>query len=179
MVNFLRGAGEAPPTACDCPPHGVLYTAADANGDCVFNGLDIVYLVNYFKGFGSAPAGCPDCPPGSPAFRHHDIRGDCLGGMSAVQDSGYMVLEVIGNDLHIHHMEAIYQCCLEYFVEYQIAGVDITAIEHDTGPPCDCICRFNLESILYDLQVGSYSIRLIGIYGDTVGVDTISIGDSR
>jgi photosystem II stability/assembly factor-like uncharacterized protein len=62
MVAYLKGIGNAPPDSCDCPPHGVIYTAADANGNCQFNGIDVTFCVNYFKGFGTAPTPCPDCP---------------------------------------------------------------------------------------------------------------------
>ncbi len=33
----------------------ISYQAGDANGDCVTNGLDVIYLVNYLKGIGNAP----------------------------------------------------------------------------------------------------------------------------
>jgi hypothetical protein len=60
-VIYFKG-GSPPPTACDCPPHGVIYAAGDVNGNCVFNGIDVTYFVTYLKG-GSALIECPDCPP--------------------------------------------------------------------------------------------------------------------
>jgi hypothetical protein len=62
-VNYLKGFGPLPPDSCDCPPHGVISSAADANGNCQFNGVDVTYSVNYLKGLGPAPLPCPDCPP--------------------------------------------------------------------------------------------------------------------
>ncbi|MCD6161594.1 MAG: hypothetical protein J7K40_04165, partial [candidate division Zixibacteria bacterium] len=49
-----------PPDSCMCPDE-YLYHAAGANGNCVFIGSDITYLLNYFRG-GSAPVFCQDCP---------------------------------------------------------------------------------------------------------------------
>jgi hypothetical protein len=63
MVNYLKGIGPVPPDTCNCPPNGLIYSAADANGNCVFNGIDVTYLVNYLKGLGPEPQACPDCPP--------------------------------------------------------------------------------------------------------------------
>jgi hypothetical protein len=109
---------------------------------------------------------------------HLDIRGDCLNILSSAQsDSGYMILEVRGNDLHIHHMNAYYNCCIAYAVNYHIDNLDITATEIDTASSlCYCDCYFNLESILYDLSQGLYNVALIGIFGDTVGIDTVTVG---
>ncbi|UCC80778.1 MAG: hypothetical protein JSW64_05315 [Candidatus Zixiibacteriota bacterium] len=108
---------------------------------------------------------------------HQDIQSECLDHPDTPDPAfGYMVLEAHGNDLHIHHINAHYQCCLLYTVEYFIDNFDITASESDTGAPCDCYCYFNLKSIVYDLKSGLYSVALIGIRGDTVGIDTITVG---
>jgi hypothetical protein len=88
----------------------------------------------------------------------------------------YMVLEAQGKDLRIHHINAYYQCCIFYTVEYAIDNFDITAAESDSGPLCDCLCYFNLKSTVYDLKSGLYNVTLIGIRGDTVGIDTITVG---
>jgi hypothetical protein len=89
--------------------------------------------------------------------------------------NGYMYAEAEGNDLHIHHMNAYYNCCIGYQVNYQISEFEITAVEADTGTPCYCLCYFNFESILYDLEDGNYLVRLIGLEGDTVGVEYVTI----
>jgi len=116
--------------------------------------------------------------PDNNGIVHLDIRGDCMNVLSSYEtDSGYMVLEVEGNDLHIQHMDAYYNCCIAYAVNYQIENFNITASESDTAAShCLCDCYFNLNSILYDLDDGLYNVALIGIYGDSVGVDTIRVG---
>jgi hypothetical protein len=40
---------------------GGITRSADSNGDCVFNGIDVIFSVNYLKGIGPAPRRCPDC----------------------------------------------------------------------------------------------------------------------
>lgn len=115
--------------------------------------------------------------PNSNGIVHIDNRGDCLSLLSSTEtDSGYMVLEVDGNDLKIRHMGAYYQCCLLYTVDYTIDNYDLTAVESDTGQLCDCYCYFNLESDVYGLKGGLYYVTLMGIFGDIVGVDTITVG---
>jgi hypothetical protein len=176
-IRYFKGIGAPPPDSCwNDSTSSWLYSGGDANGNCTFTGSDVTFLVAFFKGHNPEILWCPQTPPLSPGYEHEEIRGDCIGELTADEDSSYMVLEMIGNDLHIHHMNAFYQCCLDYFVEYLIADYDITAVEHDLGEYCWCYCFFNLESILYNLREGFYTVCLIGIYGDTVGVDTVTVG---
>jgi len=176
LVNYFRGSGDSPPNACWYDSSGDrLYSAADVNGDCQAIGSDVTFMVNYFRGDQPEILYCPQTPP-IVLFDHTEIRGECLGELTADVDSGYMEIEVVDNDLHIHHIDAYYQCCLEYYVGYEFDGNVITATEFDIGELCDCYCPFNLESILYDLNPGTYTIRLIGISGGLIGEDTFTIG---
>ncbi|MCP4633788.1 MAG: hypothetical protein GY855_12750 [candidate division Zixibacteria bacterium] len=110
-------------------------------------------------------------------YDHEEFRGDCLSEtFSTTEDSNYMYVEVIENDLHVHHMYAYYQCCLGYRVLYSLpAPNSITGREIDVGGLCDCYCDFNLESVIYDLDDGEYIVTLIGIELDTIGVDTVTV----
>jgi hypothetical protein len=108
------------------------------------------------------------------------VPAACLPGSSEPPGTdggseGHMYVEVIDGALHVHHVGASYQCCLEYAVEFEVVGNQITATEYDHGQPCDCICPFDLESVLYYLSPGEYVVTLIGIYGETIGVDTALI----
>jgi hypothetical protein len=160
LINYIFRAGSAPENQ----------SAADVNNDCDINLGDAVMIINYV--FRENPStlslGCV----------HQDIMGDCSQHDPPRDDSSYMMLEVLGNDLHILHMNAYYQCCLLYCVEYTINGFDITARETDTNELCDCYCRFDLESILFDLADGDYNVTLIGIPGDTVGIGSITVNSA-
>ena len=126
---------------------------------------------------GCSRKGPGDASSESTGYSHEEIRGDCLDNWllgGEVEDS--LILEVHGRDLHIIHDDAYYQCCLEYLVEYEFDGFNITASEFDTGSFCYCYCFFDLRSILYDLDEGLYVVTLIGIEGDTVGVDSAFVG---
>ena len=171
-VSFFKG-GSVPPYRILCPGHDSLYAAGDVNGNCLFNGVDITYMVRAYM-LGRPLRWCVDCPPIS-GLRHEEIRGECQPDI-ALDDSSYMVLEAIGNDLHIHHMDVIHQCCLEYNVEYFMRNYYITAMERDTGPLCDCICPFDLESVVYDLNPAMYYVTLINFDNEIVGVDSAYVG---
>ena len=169
--------------------------AVDLDGQPGINVADLTYLVSFLF-TGGPPPGCTqwshtelfgDCfggdmePPGEPTAPF-SLSSDCLEmGRAANDSTEYMWAELIGDDLHIHHINAYYQCCLEYAVTFEVDGYAITAFEADTGELCDCYCYFDLEAVLPDLLISTpceYVVTLIGIEGDTVGVDTLIISDS-
>jgi hypothetical protein len=157
IINYVFVSGQLP----------VDMHVADLNGDCTVNVSDAVRLVNYIFLEGGGPL-TNDCT-------HLEKTGNCLDRDFEV-DSGYVYIEVLGNDLHIHHMDAYYQCCLELFIEYSFEGSTITAQEIDTGDLCDCICYFDsLRSVYYDLDDGSYTVIVLGIWGDTMAVEEIVV----
>jgi hypothetical protein len=55
---------------------GCSYTIGDANGNNVFNGLDVTYSVGYFKGGPPPPYSC-DCPPHGVFYVSGDVNGSC------------------------------------------------------------------------------------------------------
>jgi len=183
LVDFLFRGGPPPPKVEE----------ANVDGSNGINVADVTYLIDFLFRGGADPV-CPPCHEEisggcvrdsqvqkDSGYINEEITGECIGYPMPGDDSGYMFVELIGDDLHVHHINAYYQCCLEYYVTYDIEGYYITAFESDTGQQCDCMCYFNLESILYDLQIMEpceYVVTLIGIYGDTVGIDTLTISDS-
>lgn len=161
LIGYIFGGGQ--------PPEN--FSAADVNNDCVTNIADVVDLLEYIF--------VPNQGPLTLGCQHQEKNSGCLSSPVESADdpgNGYMVLNVMGNDLHIYHIDAYYQCCLGYAVDYRIDGFEITATESDTGDLCDCYCLFTLESVLYDLEDGEYAVCLIGIDDDTVGIETIIIG---
>jgi hypothetical protein len=108
------------------------------------------------------------------------IAGDTVG-VDTIPRIGTMEIEVTGHDLHISHHNAVMNCCPMYYVEYTVTENTITAIENDSLYGCHCLCLFDLESTLYGLSPGEYTVRLIGgqmtpFEGDTVGVATAKVG---
>ncbi len=161
LINYEFKAGPPPYRMSD----------ADFNGDGQVNILDMVRMIlSKFK----CPDGkCMSIPPLCPPYTNTEINSGCLQGKDEGED--YMTVEVVGNDLHIYHSDAFYQCCLVYEVDYLFPAGKITAFEYDRGDLCDCYCPFNLESILDDVASGTYEVMLIGIEGDTVGVETVVV----
>jgi hypothetical protein len=53
------------------------YCPGDANGNGVFNAIDIIYSVNYLKGIGSPPPDLINCPPHGLVCAAADANGNC------------------------------------------------------------------------------------------------------
>ena len=79
LWGFADGLTQVIPVAT----YGCLYFSpcnavpGDANGDSVFNAVDLVYSVNYFKGSGNPPASW-DCPGHGSVFVGGDANGNCV-----------------------------------------------------------------------------------------------------
>jgi hypothetical protein len=160
IINYIFTGG----------PEPVNFSAADVINDCAINISDAVRIIGYVFD--------PEIDHLDKGCAHIETTGICMD-YTQDNDSGYIVIEVVGSDLHIHHMDAYYNCGLEYNIDYNFAGNDITATEFDTGPPADCYCHFDhLKSVYYDLENGEYTVTVIGIESDTLVVEIIMVDDS-
>ncbi len=159
LISFLYLSG--PPPADPA--------MVDVNGSGDLNIFDITYIIAYIYLDGPAPV----CQ----GNLHEEFQSGCIAYGPAKDDSDYVYFEVLGNDLHIHHINAYYNCGLAYVVDYAVGDFCIYAMESDTGEPADCICYFNLESVLYDLEDGEYNVTFVGIYGDTLKTGTIVVDE--
>jgi len=132
---------------------------------------------------------------GLPAGGHDDfvvtligVYGDTIGvdTIPVAPDNGTLQLEVVGNDLHVRHLNAIANCCPAFFFDSYVEPGMITVIEWDSLFLCDCICRFDLESVVSGLDPGQYTVTVLGVcnypYGaecDTVGVGSVVVSPAR
>ena len=179
MVDYLfRGNPDQP-----------YFRPADVDGVEGVTVSDLTYIVDFLFRTGSPPAcnwlpvtdvgdGCLNQPSPKQNFEPVSaLSSGCLTQVTA-DSSESMLVELIGNELHVYHLNAYYQCCLGYQADFKIEGYDIVVQESDTADPCYCMCYFTLEAVmpgLYDLPAGYYTVTLIDVTGDTVGTDTLSI----
>ena len=118
-------------------------------------------------------------------------RSECMDGAVPADsnDDEYpegLEIEVDGSTLHIHHANAMHNCCTDYlYTSYELAAQLLTVTEFEiTSEPCRCTCPFDVDSSLYGLADGSYTLRyemederLVGeipftIPGNSVRVET-------
>ncbi len=83
-------------------------------------------------------------------------QSECLGDPSDREDQ--IEVEVRNCVLHIFHRNVVINCCLEYVTDVKVEGSTIEVREIDKGPPCDCICPFDLETTIEGLEMGRYTV---------------------
>jgi hypothetical protein len=86
-----------------------------------------------------------------------------------------MTMEQTGDDLLIHLAEWELNCCLEMAVEAILDGDAVKVYLTDHGPPCDCICGFDVDVIVTGLLDGTYDV-VVFFDGGAVANGTIEVG---
>lgn len=84
-------------------------------------------------------------------------QSECLGSPDNRKDR--IEVEVKDCVLYIYHKEVVINCCLEYTPKVEMQGTLLRVTEIDSGPPCDCICPFDLEIAIEGLEPGTYAIH--------------------
>jgi uncharacterized repeat protein (TIGR01451 family) len=70
---------------------GCSYQSGDANGNGIFNGIDISYMVNYLKGIGPVPPDSCNCLPHGMIYSAADANGNCVfNGLDVIYSVNYL-----------------------------------------------------------------------------------------
>ncbi len=85
-------------------------------------------------------------------------QSECIGQVTG--NPGEVLLEVEDCTLVLRHLKADLNCCLEYQVGVELDGASVEIVEKDAGPPCDCICPFDLEARIDGLAPGFYTVTV-------------------
>lgn len=62
--------------------------------------------------------------------------------------------------IFVTHMNAYTNCCIELEVEVGVEDNVVNFYEADVGPPCDCICCFNLRFDANGFAAGRHIVRV-------------------
>lgn len=162
LISFLYKGGPAP---------GLL-RIADVNNSGVVNLLDITYLLNFLYKGGPDPD-CPSDPGGPTGTKVWDsgcktFLGD-RGTDSIPTDQECIVYSYDGESvLQFTHVNAGFNCCPSAVIgEIVIDGNVIMIFEDenfDTLGPCACLCLFDVEYEITNLEPGEYTFEVYGLY---------------
>ena len=98
--------------------------------------------------------------------------------------SNFDVIKYIyqNNTLHLKHINTAFNCCPDSVGGYISIDENIIEInEFELGPVCDCICLFDVEYQISNLDEDKINLNVIQLYlGDETKVHniTISLADS-
>ena len=79
------------------------------------------------------------------------------------------------NTLWITHNNAYYNCCAQYEVNILTTPNGFDLLEYESGPICWCKCYFDITTIIYNIQPGTYLIRVFSPGGYLVDSIWITI----
>jgi hypothetical protein len=71
----------------------------------------------------------------------------------------------VGSTLGLKHINAAFNCCPgDITADITVAGGVITIVEHEADSMCDCICLYDVEYEITNLEPAAYIVRVIGLY---------------
>ena len=73
-----------------------------------------------------------------------------------------IIAKVEGNNIHITHLNATYNCCPdEIKVTLSAEGNSLKLVEKEIlTTPCDCLCCYNVEAEIAGLMPGGYTVEV-------------------
>ena len=83
-------------------------------------------------------------------------------------DEEYCEITVNKYNLHVHHNDALFNCCIdEIDCVVIIEGNLIQIFEHEIFThPCYCMCYFGANTHIYHLKPGEYNIEVWQVWND-------------
>jgi len=163
IINYLYKGGQAP----------AFLNLADVNYSGTINILDATCIISFLYKGGQSP----NCPPGisgDPEIVYGENSGcksfEGLKSEEAVppdQDCISYSYDGIGGTLDFTHINAGFNCC-PGVISAAIDIVDDTIIvteseNYDEFGPCYCLCLYDVEYYIINLQPGEYTVKIIGL----------------
>lgn len=90
----------------------------------------------------------------------YNVQG-CLGSTTTIDD--LIDISAEGNDIVVHHHNAIYNCCATITVDFVDERPLLKLIERETYPwgyACPCICPYDISARIPNLPSGDYQVEI-------------------
>ncbi|MGB2987485.1 MAG: hypothetical protein WBE26_16600, partial [Phycisphaerae bacterium] len=133
--------------------------------DRLVNFVDVSYDVDAFRGLPYPFDGPDECPEPGPQIGEYSNSG-CLPQRAGDEyepciEDDEIELAVEPGTLHVLHRNATYNCCIEEIaVSLSVEGSVLKLTEEEIleGGGCDCMCCYNLEASVVNLEPGEYTV---------------------
>jgi len=144
---------------------------ADVTGDWDVEMDDLLEFVTYWLTGGG-------CEPG---MSYQVDQCDMEVALEGEGDGSELRFSVTVEGDYIHFEDMINANCCKDEIELQMTVkgdlITIHEIEH-TSSPCDCLCDYPTTATLGPFDEGEYLLEVIDVYGESLGVVSVVIGES-
>jgi hypothetical protein len=123
-----------------------------------------------------AQAGMKKAEPKEPV--NHLVIGDCKDAPTH-PDPNTVIITVSGHNVTVVHADAFYNCCFEITTTVVQVGEVIDIYEHTSGLPCYCLCYFDVNTTLYGLDAGTYTISVYDADGEYAGGGSATVEEGK
>ncbi|NIM99357.1 MAG: hypothetical protein GTO24_15165 [candidate division Zixibacteria bacterium] len=106
--------------------------------------------------------------PGVHLIRVFDTSGNLVGEVELMipPKGDTVIFSSSGDTILVTHQDAFYNCCSEIAVNVVQTARGFDLFERDTsGERCNCMCDFDITTIISGVPEGSYVVRVFDIYG--------------
>lgn len=111
--------------------------------------------------------GSPDATSDTPSVTAYIAawdQGECMDDLCTPEVPEDLVVRWAGETspdcVHVTHRCATFNCCTTLEPEISNTVWIVRLAEHETGPECDCTCRFTPWYTICGLTPGTWDIRL-------------------
>jgi hypothetical protein len=115
--------------------------------------------------------------PSNPQFE--SLQSDCKftskERMGRVTENDTVIFSSHGDTILVTHQDAYYNCCAEIKVNIIETPDGFDLLEYDVGDACDCLCYFDITTVISGLSPSSYLIRYFDIDSNLVDSGVVDI----
>ena len=115
-----------------------------------------------------------------PSFQFESSQSACggnnsLGKMEAPTKDNSVIFSLHGDTIWVIH-RAFYDCCSKIEVEVVKTANGFDLYDHNVSDrSCDCLCIFDITTLIFDLRPGTYFIRYFNIYNMLIDSAVVDI----
>lgn len=106
--------------------------------------------------------GCSEPHPAGLAFSY--LVGGCAEELESTRSMGGGEVEITVEDGLIHvEQQLTYVCCAELKLTVEQEGNTLRVIEANAGEICRCLCEYQVQAEIADLDPGTYEVQVWGV----------------
>lgn len=114
-----------------------------------------------------------------PSLQFESLQSGCKGSLGekigSSTNGDTVIFSSHGDTILVIHQDAFYNCCSKVKVNVTKTPNGFDLLEYDIGDTCDCMCYFDITTIISGLSPGTYLVRYFDIDSNLVDSGVVDI----